>query len=52
MILTLVTVGKYLENRSKYKTSDAITKLIELAPQFALNTRQRPAKHMPHSYIK
>lgn len=36
MILTLVTVGKYLENCSKYKTSDAITKLIKLAPQYAL----------------
>ena len=36
MILTLVTVGKYLENHSKYKTSDAITKLMKLTPQNAL----------------
>ena len=35
MILTLVTVGKYLETRSKAKTSDALGKLIELAPKSA-----------------
>ena len=35
-ILTLITVGKYLENRSKGKTSDAITRLLDLAPKTAL----------------
>ena len=35
MILTLVTVGKYLESRSKSKTSDALGKLIDLAPKTA-----------------
>lgn len=30
MILTLITLGKYLEVRSKSKTSDAINKLIEI----------------------
>lgn len=34
-ILTLVTVGKYLETRSKSKTGDAIEKLIDLAPKQA-----------------
>ncbi len=34
-ILTLVTVGKYLETRSKSKTGDAIEKLIDLAPKHA-----------------
>lgn len=34
-ILALVTVGKYLEALSKGKTSDAIKKLIQLAPQTA-----------------
>lgn len=34
-ILTLITVGKYLETRSKAKTSDAINKLIDLAPKTA-----------------
>ncbi len=35
MILTLVTIGKYLETRSKAKTSDALGKLIDLAPKTA-----------------
>ena len=35
MILTLITVGKYLETRSKSKTSEAITKLMDLAPKTA-----------------
>lgn len=33
MILTLITVGKYLETKSKGKTSDAISKLVNLAPK-------------------
>ena len=32
-ILTLITLGKYLESRSKGKTSEAITKLMKLAPE-------------------
>lgn len=35
-ILTLITVGKYLESRSKGKTSEAITKLMNLAPKVAI----------------
>lgn len=35
MILTLVSLGKYLESRSKRKTTDAISKLINLAPKTA-----------------
>ncbi len=35
MILTLVTVGKFLETRSKGKTSDALGKLVELSPKTA-----------------
>ena len=35
MILTLVTIGKYLETKSKAKTSDALGKLIDLAPKTA-----------------
>ena len=34
-ILTLITVGKYLESRSKGRTSEAITKLIDMAPKKA-----------------
>ena len=35
-ILTLITVGKYLESRSKGKTSEAITKLMDLSPKTAI----------------
>ncbi len=35
-ILTLVTVGKYLESLSKGKTGAAIAKLIDLAPKTAI----------------
>lgn len=35
MILTLITLGKYLESRSKSKTSEAVEKLISLAPNQA-----------------
>ena len=35
-ILTLITVGKYLESRSKGKTSQAITKLMDLSPRTAI----------------
>ena len=32
-ILTLITIGKYLETKSRGKTSEAITKLLNLAPK-------------------
>ncbi|MGI6322725.1 MAG: heavy metal translocating P-type ATPase [Bacteroidales bacterium] len=34
-ILTLITLGKYLEARSKRRTSDALSKLIDSAPETA-----------------
>ena len=39
MILALINIGKYLEARSKGKTSDAIQKLMDLAPKTALVER-------------
>ncbi|BCN32181.1 heavy metal translocating P-type ATPase [Anaeromicropila herbilytica] len=39
-ILTLITLGKYLETRSKGKTSEAITKLMDLAPKTATVSRE------------
>lgn len=39
MILTLITFGKFLEARAKGKTSDAITKLMNLAPKTAVVER-------------
>lgn len=35
MILSLVTIGKFLETRSKGKTTEAVRKLIDLAPKTA-----------------
>ena len=35
MILTLITLGKYFEARAKGKTTDAIAKLVDLAPKEA-----------------
>lgn len=39
MILTLITMGKFLEARAKSRTSDAIAKLMNLAPKTALVQR-------------
>ena len=41
MILTLITVGKMLEARSKGKTTDALKSLMKLAPQTATLLRQK-----------
>ena len=35
MILTLITLGKYLETRAKGRTGDAIRKLMDLSPKTA-----------------
>ena len=40
-ILTLITLGKYLETKSKGKTSEAISKLLNLAPKTAIVVRDR-----------
>ena len=40
MILTLITLGKYLETRSKDKTKNAIKKLINLVPKTAIVIRK------------
>lgn len=39
MILTLITLGKYMETRSKGKTSESIEKLVNLAPKTAIRIR-------------
>ena len=39
MIVTLITVGKYLETRAKGKTSQAVEKLLKLAPKQAVVIR-------------
>ena len=47
MILTLITLGKTLEARAKGKTSDAITKLMNLAPKVATVERGGQALQVP-----
>ena len=39
MILTLVTIGKYLETKSKAKTKDTVKKLMNLKPKTAVVIR-------------
>ena len=46
-ILTLITLGKYLETKSKGKTSEAITKLMNLAPKVALVIRDDKEVEIP-----
>ena len=52
MILTLVTVGKYLEARSKSKTSDALGKLVDLTPKTATVLVNGEEKRIPAEKIK
>jgi len=46
-ILTLITVGKYLEAKSKSRTSDAITHLMDLAPKTANVIRNKIEFELP-----
>ncbi len=46
MILTLVTLGKFLEAKSKGKTHDAISKLMNLAPQTAIVFKDKQEKEV------
>ncbi|NLJ90459.1 MAG: cadmium-translocating P-type ATPase [Clostridiales bacterium] len=47
MILTLITMGKYLEARSKGKTSEAISKMLDLAPKTAFVIRDGNEVEIP-----
>ena len=51
MILALVTVGKYLEARSKAKTSDALGKLVDLAPKTAVVIRGGAEQTIPAEQV-
>ena len=50
-ILTLITVGKFFEAKSKGKTGDAITKLINLAPKTSIVTRGGKEEVIPTEEI-
>lgn len=47
MIVTLIDVGKYLEARSKSKTSDALSKLIDMTPENATVIRNGEEQVIP-----
>lgn len=47
VVVTLVMLGKYMEGRSKNKTSEAIRKLMELAPDTAIVVRDGEQKEVP-----
>ena len=47
MILTLITLGKFLETRSKGKTGEAIARLIDLSPKTALVRRDGVEREIP-----
>lgn len=52
VILTLITMGKFLETRSKGKTSDAITRLIDLAPKTATLVDGDNEREIPVEQVK
>ena len=51
VVVTLVMLGKYLEGRSKNKTSEAIRKLMELAPDTAIVIRNGEQLEVPVEQI-
>ena len=52
MILTLISLGKFLETRSKAKTTDAISALVKLTPQTALVRRDGIEQEIPTASIQ
>lgn len=51
MILTLISLGKYLESRAKRKTTDAIRKLMELNPKTAIVKRAGKEMEIPAEQV-
>ena len=51
-ILTLITMGKTMEARAKGKTSDAITKLMDLAPKTATVERDGTERVIPATEVQ
>jgi len=52
MILTLITLGKFLETRSRGKTSQAITRLMDLAPKTARVLRDGGEVEIPVEEVR
>ena len=52
MILTLITLGKFLETRAKGKTGDAIRKLMDLSPKTAHVLREGVESEIPVEEVR
>lgn len=52
MILTLITVGKMLEARSKGRTTDALKSLMKLAPKTAIVEKNGTETEVPIEQVK
>lgn len=52
VVVTLVMLGKYLEKRSKGKTSEAIKKLMELAPDTAILLVDGEEREVPSETLR
>ena len=52
MILTLITLGKFLETRAKGKTGDAIRKLMDLSPKTAVVRRNGEEVEIPVEQVR
>ena len=52
MILTLISVGKYLEARAKGKTSAAIARLVQMAPKTAVVLRDGQETELPVAQVR
>lgn len=51
MIIALVSVGRYMEARAKYKTGDSIRRLMDLSPKTATVVREEKEVSIPASQI-
>lgn len=52
VVVTLVMLGKYMESRSKGKTSEAIKKLMELAPETAVLLKDGEQREVPVEEVR
>lgn len=52
VILTLITLGKFLETRAKGKTGDAIRELMDLSPKTAIVRRDGEEREIPVEQVQ
>lgn len=52
MILTLITLGKYLEARAKGKTTSSLSKLMDLSPKMAMRVEDDVEVQVPAASVR